>query len=170
MPTIPTKYVILVVSCAAALLFAWVAVSKYHSRIDDAYDRGRVAGVTEASQKIAEAQIEEREFRDKEKETIENAAKDKIDEANRAADAALERYHGVQLQLGQVRDTVRKYSDTDTSGTAAIQTVDLLTDLLERHISTNRELAAFADAAHIAGATCEQQYDSLRLKYKESKN
>lgn len=170
MPTIPTKYVILAAICAAALLFAWVAVAKYHARIDDAYDRGHIAGVTEASQKIAEVQTKEREFRDKEKETIENAAQNKIDEANRAADAALERYHGVQLQLGQVRDTVRKYSSTDTSGTAAIQTVDLLTDLLERHISTNRELAAFADAAHNAGETCERQYDSLRLKYEESKN
>lgn len=47
------------------------------------------------------------------------------------------------------------------SGAAATDPIHLLADVLGRADARAGELAQFADAAHVAGKTCERSYDAL---------
>lgn len=165
MPTISAKIAVYLV-CAGIVAAALAGLVVYHkTSVSAAYDTGYTKGATDASEAIAKVQVAERDFRDAEKLKLETEAKGIQDEAAKDVAAALARFNGVQLQLAKVRNLIRQYSTTDTSGSSAGETANLLTDLLERHISVNRELGAFADQAYNAGRTCEQQYDSLRREH-----
>ncbi|MEG0637301.1 MAG: DUF2514 family protein, partial [Pseudomonas sp.] len=46
-------------------------------------------------------------------------------------------------------------------GQAATRAAMVLSDLLDRSVATNRELAQAYDRARIAGKQCEQEYEAL---------
>ncbi|MGE6824337.1 DUF2514 domain-containing protein [Pseudomonas soli] len=78
------------------------------------------------------------------------------------ADAAGQRLHD---EAGKLAAAVSCPS-TDTAaaarGDAARRAAMVLSDLLNRSVETNRELAAAFDRARVAGLACEQAYDSLK--------
>ena len=57
---------------------------------------------------------------------------------------------------------------TDTAavarGETATRAAMVLSDLLDRSVATNRELAQAYDEARIAGQQCEREYDALRAR------
>lgn len=164
MPESIKKYVDVIL--ALLFIIAMVGLAYLHTcAVDEAYDKGYTQGVLDASNKIAEAQKVEREFRDSEKDKLEKDAKEKVDVAQRDADLAIDAANRLQHELASVRDLVGQYSHVDTAGKTTSQAVSVLGDLLQRHIDRNRELAKFADEAYTAGLTCERQYDSLKVEY-----
>ena len=94
------------------------------------------------------------------------------DEATRSlararADAAAAADAGRRLreQIAAVTATCR-FAASDTAsaegGAPAVSTADLLADVQRRLDEASDGIARFADAAHIAGATCERSYDRVR--------
>lgn len=94
------------------------------------------------------------------------------DEATRSlararADAAAAADAGRRLreQIAAITATCR-FAASDPSaaegGASAGATADLLADVQRRLDEASDGIARFADAAHIAGATCERSYDGVR--------
>lgn len=112
-----------------------------------------------------------RSARDEEQRRTEEVQK-AADEATRSlararADAAAAADAGRRLreQIAAVTATCR-FAASDSSaaegGAPAVSTADLLADVQRRLDEASDGIARFADAAHIAGATCERSYDRVR--------
>lgn len=84
--------------------------------------------------------------------------------ARRDADAAVAAADQLQSRATQLAAKLRSCRATTAAGgsPAAPAAGDLLADVLSRIDQTAGQLAAAADAARIAGATCEQSYNALR--------
>lgn len=164
MPEAIKKYIdIILVLC---FIVALVGLAYFHTKsVNTAHEQGYIQGVLDTSNKLAETQKAEREYRDKEKDKLEKESKEALDAAENDADLARDAANRLQHELTTVRDLVSQYSPVDTTGKTTRQAVGVLGDLLQRHIDRNRELAKFADEAYTAGLTCEKQYDSLKVTY-----
>ncbi|WYC18268.1 DUF2514 protein [Citrobacter phage vB_CfrS_K1M] len=150
----PLAIIIIVAFCAL-----WVR-SEIIDYGDQRYDAGYAKAITE--QKEADKREEQR--RDAEKQKIQADAQQRIDVARRdAVDAAI-KSGKLQQQLATIRKQLVDYSRTESIGNPASSTGILLTDVLEKSIERNQQLAEYADAARESGLTCQRQYDSLRNK------
>lgn len=127
---------------------------------DQRYDVGYAKAIAE--QKEADKREEQR--RDAEKQKIQADAQQRIDVARRDAVDAAVKSGKLQQQLATIRKQLVDYSRTESIGNPASSTGILLTDVLEKSIERNQQLAEYADAARESGLTCQRQYDSLRNK------
>lgn len=93
-------------------------------------------------------------------------------ETRKRLDAAAAAVRRERAAAGELReelaaaDRKRRAADPAAAGqcAAAEATVDMRTDLFGRADDAAGELAAYADAARLAGQACERAYDALRLQ------
>lgn len=150
----PLAIIIIVAFCAL-----WV-----RSEIIDYGDQRYDAGYAKAIAEQKEADKREEQRRDAEKQKIQADAQQRIDVARRDAVDAAVKSGKLQQQLTNIRKQLVDYSRTESIGTPASSTGILLTNVLEKSIERNQQLAEYADAARESGLTCQRQYDSLRNK------
>jgi hypothetical protein len=94
---------------------------------------------------------------------IDDEADRLLHEANAAAADAYAVADSLRRQLAYFTDAHKTGGDTAAAqnSAAASDALDLLAELFSRADDTAGELAQAADAAHIAGLTCERAYDAL---------
>ncbi|EOE3793887.1 DUF2514 family protein, partial [Klebsiella pneumoniae] len=102
-----------------------------------------------------------RQHDEQEKATNEREAQQRIDQARNDALDAAARAGRLQQQLVAIREQLRQYNATVGAGSSAADTGILLTDVFEKSLERNRQLAEYADRAAEAGRVCERQYDEL---------
>ncbi|AZL74513.1 DUF2514 domain-containing protein [Pseudomonas oryziphila] len=78
-----------------------------------------------------------------------------------SADAAGQRLRGDAAQFAATVSCPGTDTAAVARGQAATRAAMVLSDLLERAVDTNRELAAAYDRARIAGQQCESEHDAL---------
>jgi len=133
------------------------AVAGHASAKRDSGDRlAEVLGERSArqeEQRRAEAQEEARAHAHEER-TI-------ADAGAAGADAAGQRLRDDSAKLAATVSCPGTDTAAIARGQAATRAAMVLSDLLDRAVDTNRELAAAYDRARIAGAACEASYDAL---------
>lgn len=93
-----------------------------------------------------------------------NAEVLRTQEARAAAGRAAAAHDGLRDELADLASRARAAAADPTAAAereAAAQSAAVLADLLGQCSERRRELAAFADAAHIAGSTCQRSYEAL---------
>lgn len=127
---------------------------------DQRYAEGKAQAI--ADQKAADKQEEQR--RNAELQKIQADAQQRIDAARNDAVNAAAKSGRLQQQLANIRKQLVGYSTTESIGNPAAETGVLLSDVLNKSVERNRQLADYADRAREAGLTCEAQYNSLRAR------
>lgn len=124
-------------------------------------DRQYAAGYAQAQKDRQGQDAKERQRNEQEKVNNEHEAQQRIDQArNDALDAAASAGR-LQQQLVAIREQLRQYNATVGAGSSTADTGILLTDVFEKSLERNRQLAEYADRAAEAGRVCERQYDEL---------
>ncbi|WP_238874892.1 DUF2514 domain-containing protein [Klebsiella quasipneumoniae] len=142
---------LLIVSMLAALVAGW----NIHG--DRQYDAGYAQA--KADRKAEDDKAHQHD--EQEKATNEREAQQRIDQARNDALDAAARAGRLQQQLVAIREQLRQYNATVGAGSSAADTGILLTDVFEKSLERNRQLAEYADRAAEAGRVCERQYDEL---------
>lgn len=139
---------------------------KYHQHlVKDAHDSGYEDG-KKATEQIAESRekkLLEQRLADKnaleQKQQAELALRDdRIRELDNASD-------GMRTELERIARLASRHTGVKSSGDSARKAVGLLAELLRESQDAYRRTATEADKYHLAGMTCQQQYDSLRGNY-----
>lgn len=120
------------------------------------------AGVNHEKLLQDERNRKERDKNDDEKRLIEKQAAERLARISADADHARALSNGLQRQLDDIKRIARDAAGPLAPGTSARDAVVLLADLLQQCSDRYTNMAKFADAAHAAGAACEQSYDSLK--------
>ncbi|EIW8605108.1 DUF2514 domain-containing protein [Klebsiella aerogenes] len=150
---------LLIMSMLAALVAGGVVAWNIHG--DRKYDAGYDAGYAQAKADRKAEDEKARQHDEQEKATNEREAQQRIDQARNDALDAAARAGRLQQQLVAIREQLRQYNATVGAGTSAADTGVLLTDVFEKSLERNRQLAEYADRAAEAGRVCERQYDQL---------
>ncbi|MGG8087099.1 DUF2514 domain-containing protein [Klebsiella aerogenes] len=124
-------------------------------------DRQYAAGYAQAQKDRQGQDAKERQRNEQEKVNNEHEAQQRIDQARNDALDAAARAGRLQQQLVAIREQLRQYNATVGAGSSAADTGILLTDVFEKSLERNRQLAEYADRAAEAGRVCERQYDEL---------
>lgn len=104
-------------------------------------------------QRRATAQEEARAYAQEERTIADSGAAD--------ADAAGQRLRSDAAKLASTVSCPGTDPPSIARGKAASRAALVLSELLDRSVETNRELAAALDRARISGRQCEQEYDAL---------
>ena len=110
-------------------------------------------GARQEEQRRAEAQEEARAHAQEERTIADAGAAD--------ADAAGQRLRSDATQLAASVSCPGTDTAAVARGEAATRAAMVLSDLLERSVATNRELAQAYDRARIAGEQCAREHDAL---------
>ncbi|MFH2493691.1 DUF2514 domain-containing protein [Klebsiella aerogenes] len=148
------KQLLIVVMLAALVVGGMVAWNVHGDR---QYD----AGYAQAQKDRQGQDAKERQRNEQEKINNEHEAQQRIDQARNDAIDAAARAGRLQQQLVAIREQLRQYNATVGAGSSAADTGILLTDVFEKSLERNRQLAEYADRAAEAGRVCERQYDQL---------
>ncbi|HHT2832738.1 TPA: DUF2514 domain-containing protein [Klebsiella aerogenes] len=124
-------------------------------------DRQYAAGYAQAQKDRQGQDAKERQRNEQEKVNNEHEAQQRIDQARNDAIDAAARAGRLQQQLVAIREQLRQYNATVGAGSSAADTGILLTDVFEKSLERNRQLADYADRTAEAGRVCERQYDEL---------
>ncbi|HDH7788820.1 DUF2514 domain-containing protein [Raoultella ornithinolytica] len=146
---------LLIIVMLAALVAGGVVAWNAHG--DRQYDAGYAQAQADRKSKDEKARLHD----EQEKATNEREAQQRIDRARNDALDASARAGRLQQQLVAIREQLRRYNATVGAGASAADTGILLTDVFEKSLERNRQLAEYADRAAEAGRVCEKQYDSL---------
>lgn len=138
------------------LLILWMVNRMYY--------KGYEAGI--AWQKVEQQKADEaaRAEREAEKLRLERQSAAELAQARADADSADAAADRLQRQLSQIERRAGDYSAAVGISPSGGNTVLLLADVFRQSLNLNRQLAAYADRARIAGQACERQYDSLTAK------
>lgn len=150
------KYVIPALLVIAAIAGIWWT---YHHQYSKGYDAGIEAQKTAQEKANSDARL----ANEAEKTKLERQHAAELAAVNADAAAAGKSADRLRRQLDEVRRLAANYSGTVGVSTAGGDTVVVLSNLLEKSVERNRQLADYADRARIAGQLCERQYDSLTL-------
>lgn len=142
---------------AGVALLALVIYGKWVNYGKEKYNTGYLAAVE--AQKTKDKEASEQHERDK--KIVETEAQRRVDAARADADAAAVKSGRLQQQLAAIRKQLVDYSRAESAGNPAAATGVLLSDVLQKSVERNRQLAEYADAARSAGLTCQAQYESL---------
>ncbi|NMV37257.1 DUF2514 family protein [Ralstonia insidiosa] len=132
------------------------------ARIQVQWDAAKLQAERERNQAVDAARAEEQR-RTNEQARIADEATHQADAARddaRAAGDAADRLRARVAGLVAAGRAARN-SATAGAGPTAGDPLDVLADVLGRADKRAGELAAYADATHIAGAACERAYDAL---------
>lgn len=149
---IPLRYW-LYIGCVLGALFA------VNYALDQAYDRGTENQI--ALQAKVDGMLTD--VRNAEKVRIENDTRNRLQAITADADHARDLADGLRGQLAEIKRIASDHAGPFTTGTTARDAVLLLADLLTECGQRYTTMARFADAAHVAGQTCERQYDALKI-------
>lgn len=154
---------------ALALLLAshWAAYE--HGRSVELTQAGKVSAQRDSGDRLAEvigersARQEEHRSADAQQEArVKGHEERTIADAGAAdADAAGQRLRSDASQLAATVSCPGPDTAAVARGQAATRAAMVLSDLLDRSVATNRELAQAYDRARIAGKQCEQEYEAL---------
>jgi len=160
------------VGCAAVLVLLVSHWTTYeHGRSVELAKAGQQSAKRDSGDRLAEiigeraARLEEHRSADAQQEArVKGHEERKVADAGAAdADAAGQR---LRDEAGKLAASV-SFTATDTAaiarGQAAIRAAMVLSDLLERSVATNRELAHAYDRARIAGQQCEREHEAMML-------
>ncbi|MFG0394729.1 DUF2514 domain-containing protein [Pseudomonas sp. zbq_4] len=154
---------------AVAVLLASHWAAYQHGRSVERANAGQAAAQRDSGDRLAEvigergARQEEQRRATAQEEARANAQEERTtaDAGAADADAAGQRLRSDANQLA----TAISCPGTDTAavarGQAATRAAMVLSDLLDRSVATNRELAQAYDRARIAGEQCAGEYDAL---------
>lgn len=152
-----------------ALVLASYWGAYQHGRMVERAEAGQASAQRDSGDRLAEV-IGERDARQEEQRraTAQEEAGDHAQEERTIADAGAA---GAYAAGQRLRDESAKLAaavscpGTDTAavtrGQAATRAAMVLSELLERSVDTNRELAKAYDQARIAGQLCEASYNAL---------
>lgn len=126
---------LLIVSMLAVLAAGGVVAWNIHG--DRQYD----AGYAQAKADRKAEDDKARQHDEQEKATNEREAQQRIDQARNDALDAAARAGRLQQQIVAIREQLRQYNATVGAGTSAADTGVLLTDVLEKSLERNRQLA-----------------------------
>lgn len=156
-----------ILAVAVLLTSHWAAYQ--HGRSVERANAGQAAAQRDSGDRLAEvigergARQEEQRRATAQEEARANAQEERTtaDAGAADADAAGQRLRSDVTQLA----TAISCPGTDTAavarGQAATRAAMVLSDLLDRSVATNRELAKAYDRALIAGQQCGREYDAL---------
>ncbi|ANC82951.1 MULTISPECIES: DUF2514 domain-containing protein [Pseudomonas] len=156
-----------ILAVAVLLGSHWAAYQ--HGRSVERANAGQASAQRDSGDRLAEV-IGERSARQEEHRSADaqQEARVKAHEERTIADAGAADANAAGQRL---RDEASKLAatvscpSTDTAavsrGQAATRAAMVLSDLLDRSVATNRELAQAYDRARIAGKQCEQEYEAL---------
>ncbi|EPJ0506678.1 DUF2514 domain-containing protein [Klebsiella variicola] len=150
---------LLIVSMLAGLVASGVVAWNIHGNRQ--YDAGYAKAKADRKAEDDKA----RQHDEQEKATNEREAQQRIDQARNDALDAAARAGRLQQQLVAIREQLRQYNATVGAGSSAADTGILLTDVFEKSLERNRQLAEYADRAAEAGRVCERQYDELTRQH-----
>lgn len=154
---------------AVAVLLGSHWAAYQHGRSVERANAGQASAQRDSGDRLAEV-IGERSARQEEHRSADaqQEARVKAHEERTIADAGAADANAAGQRL---RDEASKLAatvscpSTDTAavsrGQAATRAAMVLSDLLDRSVATNRELAQAYDRARIAGKQCEQEYEAL---------
>ncbi|MDU9394300.1 DUF2514 domain-containing protein [Pseudomonas sp. zfem002] len=131
----------------------WEARWAERDSTDSAAEAKAQAAARHEEQRRETAQQKAREHAQKEQKTADASALD--------ADAAGQRLRDEASKLSASVSCTGPDSAAVARSTSAARAAMVLSELLERSVDTNRELAAAYDSARIAGLACETSYNSV---------
>lgn len=157
-----------VLAVAVLLASHWAAYQ--HGRSVERANAGEAAAQRDSGDRLAEvigergARQEEQRRAQVQEEARAHAQEERtIADAGAAdADTAGQRLRSDATQLAAAVSCSSKDTAAIARGQAATRAAMVLSDLLDRSVETNRELAAAYDRARIAGKQCEQEHGGLR--------
>lgn len=170
LPVAPDSRIVWALLAAIAQLAAlFVAYEHGRSTTEDAWlARWNARNASDAAARLATSEAERRR-----EQTLQHAinqvnadAEQQIDTAlTQAADAA-NVADGLRQRVDQLlaADRARRSACVASGGPAAENPGNLLAVVLDQSVARNRELAAIADTARIAGQACERAFDVLAGK------
>lgn len=136
------------------------------ARVQQQWDAAKIKAEQERNQAVEAARAEEQRRT--------NAQAEIANEATHQADAARDDARAAGIAADSLRARLAKFvaagraarnSAAAGSGPTAGDPLDVLADVLGRADKRAGELAAYADATHIAGAACERAYDALSANH-----
>ena len=159
------QYAVLLGSVLALALLAGACYLTYV--VTDNHWSAKYSGLkqeySDASAKATqEARVKEWEYQNNVDAIAQQGAKD-LAQARSDADSANASIGRLQQRINRLlADTSSEDSGTTQRGKTAREALDLLTNVLEKSLERNRQLADYADKASSAGFTCEKVYDSIQ--------
>lgn len=155
---------------AGVLAFAgclWLVYS--HGRSVERSDwqarwNARDAGDAKAAASAIEAERDQEQAYQRSINQVQQNAEKQIDTALTQVADAVNAADGLRSRVNQLlaADRERRNSCTSPGGSPAENPGNLLAVVLDKSVARNRELAALADSARIAGLACEAAYSALR--------
>lgn len=167
MKNLITKYLYLFVGFTALVLLTLACYLTYtvtDSKWQSKYDTLQTSYSDASARATAEARAKEQQYeKDKQSLLLESQkqtqqAKADADSANAAVSRLLQRINKI------LADTSSTDTGTSSRGKTASEALVLLSNVLEKSIERNRQLASFADSAYNSGTLCEKSYDALQPK------
>lgn len=156
--TVFTKLAIASAMLAGACYLTWFVTD---SRWQSTYDKQQTAYADASAKAQQAARDKEQEYAASLKKVQGKAdarvAKSVADAAS--ANAAVNRLYAKLNKI--LTDTSTEITGTRQQGKSASETVVLLAHVLQKSVERNRQLAAFADEAWDAAATCEASYNAV---------
>ena len=159
------QYAVLLGSVLALALLAGACYLTYV--VTDNHWSAKYSGLeqkySDASTKATqEARVKEWEYQNNVDAIAQQGAKD-LAQARSDADSANASIGRLQQRINRLlADTSSEDSGTTQRGKTAREALDLLTNVLEKSLERNRQLAEYADKASSAGLTCEKAYDAIQ--------
>lgn len=159
------QYAVLLGSVLALALLAGACYLTYV--VTDNHWSAKYSGLkqeySDASAKATqEARVKEWEYQNNVDAIAQQGAKD-LAQARSDADSANASIGRLQQRINRLlADTSSEDSGTTQRGKTAREALDLLTNVLEKSLERNRQLADYADKASSAGLTCEKAYDTIQ--------
>ncbi|HBK51978.1 MAG TPA: DUF2514 domain-containing protein [Pseudomonas sp.] len=152
---------------ALLLVSHWAAYE--HGRSVELAQAGQQSAKRDSGDRLAEvigersARLEEHRSADAQHEARVKAHEERTiaDAGATDADAAGQRLRSAANQLAAAISCPGTDTAAVARGEAATRAAMVLSDLLDRSVATNRELAQAYDRAQIAGQQCQTEYDAL---------
>lgn len=154
-----------------AIAAVWGGLTAWDTHVAHLIAKGDTAGYNRAIAEVTERELAaERRGRDNERKNTELAAKEARD-ARTERDAAQTALRDSERAGVRLRDSLSKAyaalarpaAPAVAGGSeAAAPSTDLLNEVQRRLTEAEDRIAEFADAAHIAGSTCQRIYEGQR--------
>lgn len=134
------------------------------SRWQSEYETLKGTYASASAKATQEARAKEQQY-EKDKQTLLLENQKQLEQAKADADSANAAIDRMRQRINKLlADTSSTDTGTSTRGKTANEALVLLTNVLEKSVERNRQLASFADTAYNSGSLCEKSYDALQSK------
>lgn len=168
-PKTLTDFVLKVLPYVVCAAIIGGAIWYYQHQLKASYEQGYDDGISYQKDVQAKADKVETDRRNKEKEDIERDAQSRIEQSQADAAFASATSDRLHSELDRISNLARNSTSSVATGKTTYEVVVMLADMLSESQRAYVATAAEADNYYDSGLTCENQYDSLRNKYENSK-